>query len=150
MTSLFFSAITLCRQTGKYDLVIRRINERRHDKSNKMAVCPVKTQISLGIHPVWSETSLSAWRKLGSLATHWAHSKDSDQTGRMPRLIWVFAGCTLILLVLSCRASNGSCKYHEIILQSVNLPYEIMSLYCKAILLAEKLIGKIKCAHLIL
>ena len=28
----------------------------------------------------------SAWRTLGSLATHWAHSEDSDQTGRMPRL----------------------------------------------------------------
>ena len=26
--------------------------------------------------PVWSESSLSAWRKLGSLTTHWAHSKD--------------------------------------------------------------------------
>ena len=43
----------------------------------------------------------SAWRKLGSLATHWEHSEDSDQTGRMPRLIWVFAGCTVTLLVLS-------------------------------------------------
>ena len=38
--------------------------------------------------------SLSAWRKLGPLATHWAHSEDSDQTGWMPRLIWVFAGRT--------------------------------------------------------
>ena len=37
------------------------------------------------------QSSLSAWRKLGSLATHWAHSEDSDQTGRMHRLIWVFA-----------------------------------------------------------
>ena len=53
-----------------------------------------KTQISFGIRPDWSESSLSAWRKLGSLATHWAHSEDSDQTGRMPRLIWVFAGRT--------------------------------------------------------
>ena len=53
----------------------------------------------------WSEPSLSTWRKLGSLATHWVHSEDSDQTGRMPRLIWVFAGRTLILLVLSCRGS---------------------------------------------
>ena len=43
------------------------------------------------------------WRSIGSLATHWAHSEDSDQTGRMPRLIWVFAGRTVILLVLSCR-----------------------------------------------
>ena len=50
---------------------------------------------------VWSETSQSAWRKLGFLATHWAHSEDSDQTGRMPGLIWVFAGCTVIFLVLS-------------------------------------------------
>ena len=42
---------------------------------------------------------LSAWRKLGSLATHWAQSEDSDQTGRMPGLIWVFAGRTVTLLV---------------------------------------------------
>ena len=70
-----------------------------------MAVRPAKTQSSLGTRPVWSESSLSAWRKLGSLATHWAHSEDSDQTGLMPRLIWVFAGCRLILLVFSCRGS---------------------------------------------
>ena len=63
-------------------------------------------QISLGIRRVWSESSLSARRNLRSLATHWVHSEDSDQTGRMPRLIWVFAGRTLILLALSCRGSN--------------------------------------------
>ena len=51
------------------------------------------------------QSSLSAWRIIGSLDTHWAHSEDSDQTGRMPRLIWVFAGRTVILLVLSCRGS---------------------------------------------
>ena len=28
-----------------------------------------------------------------------------DETGRMPRLIWIFAGCTVTLLVLSCRGS---------------------------------------------
>ena len=58
------------------------------------------------IRPVWSVSSLYAWRKLGSLAIHWAHSKDSDQTGWMSRLIWVFAGCTVILLVLSWGGSN--------------------------------------------
>ena len=26
--------------------------EPRHDKTNKVIVCPAKTQISLGIHPV--------------------------------------------------------------------------------------------------
>ena len=79
--------------------------EPRYDKTNKMSVRPAKSQISLGIRPVWSESSLSARRKLGSLATHWAHSEDSDQFGRMPRLIWVFARRTLTLLVLSCRGS---------------------------------------------
>ena len=75
--------------------------EPPHDKTNKMIVRPAKTQINLGIRPVWSESSLSTWIRLGSLATHWAHSEDSDQTGRMPRLIWVFAGRKAILLVLS-------------------------------------------------
>ena len=63
-------------------------------KPTKWHVRPAKTQISLGIRPVWSESSLSAIRKLGSLATHGAHSKDSDQTGHMPRLNWIFAGST--------------------------------------------------------
>ena len=74
--------------------------EPPRDKTNKMTVRPAKTQISLGIRPVWSVSSLSAWRKLGSLATHWAHSEDSDQTGQMSRLNWVFAGRTSTLLVL--------------------------------------------------
>ena len=81
-------------------------DEPLHDKTNKMTVRPAKTQISLGIRPVWTESSLSTWRKLGFLATHWAHSEDSDQTGPMPRLIWVFAGPTVILLVLSWGGSN--------------------------------------------
>ena len=83
-------------------------NEPRHDKTNKGSERPAKTQISLGIRPVWSESSLSAWRNLGSLTTHWAHSEDPDQTGRIPRLIWVFAGHTVTFLVLSCRGSNNS------------------------------------------
>ena len=70
---------------------------RIRTKPTKWHVHPAKTQISLGIRPVWSGSSLSAWRKLGSLVTHWAHSEDSDQIGRMPRLIWVFAGRTVNL-----------------------------------------------------
>ena len=62
---------------------------------------PAKTQISLGIRPVWSESSLCAqWVANGPSFLH-ADSENSDQTGRMPRLIWVFAGRTLTLLVLS-------------------------------------------------
>ena len=54
---------------------------------------PAKTQIDLHICPIWSEFSLSTWRSYRSLAILRAHSKDSDQTGLMPRLIWVLAGC---------------------------------------------------------
>ena len=80
--------------------------EPRHDKTNKMNVRPAKTQISLGICPVLSESSLCAqWVVKDPRFLH-ADSEDSDQTGRMPRLIWVFAGRALILLVLSCRGSN--------------------------------------------
>ena len=85
-----------------------------HDKTNKMTVRPAKTQISLGIRPVWSKSLL---------CTHWVakepnflrvDSEDSDQTGRMPRLIWVFAGykCHFVGFVrrrLIFRA--GNCKY---------------------------------------
>ena len=49
-------------------------------------------------------------KNLGSSATYWAQK--TDQTGRMPRLIWVFAGSTLILLVLSCRDSCVLSKFN--------------------------------------
>ena len=43
----------------------KKRGEPQHDKTNKVTVRPAKTQISLGIRPVWSESLLSAWRKLG-------------------------------------------------------------------------------------
>ena len=52
---------------------------------------PVKTQISLRICAVWSESSLPAWRNVTSYAIRNAPSADSDQTSRMRRLIWIFA-----------------------------------------------------------
>ena len=64
-------------------------------------LCAQRTLGSAWASAQSDQSSLSAWRKLGSLSTHWAHSKDSDQTGRILRLIWVFAGRTVILLVLS-------------------------------------------------
>ena len=48
----------------------------------------------ISIRPVWSESSMIAWRKIGSWATQWVHSEDSDQTGWLPRLTWVFEGHT--------------------------------------------------------
>ena len=70
----------------------RKETKKQRKKQRKWHVRPRKTQISLGIRPIWSEFLLSAWRKLGSLPTHWEHIEAYDQTGWMPRLIWVFAG----------------------------------------------------------
>ena len=81
--------------------------EPQHDKTNKMSVRPAKTQISLGIRP---ESSLCAEWVAKDPSFLYAVSKDSDKTGRMPRLIWVFAGCTAIWLVLSCRDSYSYCN----------------------------------------
>ena len=84
----FLSSVTIL------NLMLQRclsvLYEPPRDKTNKMACAP-------------SEDSDQPGHKesLGSLATQWVHSEDSDQTGRMPRLIWVFAGRTVILLVLS-------------------------------------------------
>ena len=59
-----------------------------------MKVRPAKTQISLGIRPVWPESLLcTQWVAKDPSFLH-VDSEDSDQTGRMPRLIWVFAGRT--------------------------------------------------------
>ena len=60
-------------------------------QNQQNGICTQRRLISLGIPPVW-QSSLSARRKLGSLATHWAHS--DIKTGQMSRLIWVFPGRT--------------------------------------------------------
>ena len=83
------------------------IIEPPRDKTNKMTMRPAKTQISLGIRPVWSESSLCARRIAKDPSFLHADSEDSGQTGRMPRLIWIFAGRTVILLVLSRGGSYG-------------------------------------------
>ena len=37
---------------------------------------PSEDSDQLGIHPVWSESSLSAWRNIRSSANYWAHCED--------------------------------------------------------------------------
>ena len=75
-------------------IFIEMIHSMTKTTKTKWHVRLANTQISMGISPVQLESLLSAWRNLESLPTHWVHSKDSDQTGKMPRPIWVFAGPT--------------------------------------------------------
>ena len=84
-------------------------------KPTKWHVGPAKTQISLGIRPVWSESSLCAQWVAKDLSILHADSEEPDQTGRMLRLIRVFAGRTVILLVLSWGSSIVNFGTPEII-----------------------------------
>ena len=57
-----------------------------------MSVRPAKTQISLGIRPGWSESSLCAQWVAKDPSFLQVGSENSDQIGRMPRLIWARLG----------------------------------------------------------
>ena len=60
--SIFFSVAAACLQNLSCCMVTSHHckHEPSHDETNKMSVRPAKTQISLGICPVWSESSLCA------------------------------------------------------------------------------------------
>ena len=55
--------LNICKKCSKYPKIWTKwfyhlLFEPWHDKTNKVTVRPAKTQISLGICPVWSESSL--------------------------------------------------------------------------------------------
>ena len=56
---------------------------KMHLSHDKVTVRPAKTQISLGIRPVGSETSQCSQWVVEYPSFFHADSKDSDQTGRM-------------------------------------------------------------------
>ena len=72
--------------------------EPPHDKTNKMTVRPAKTQISLGIRPVWSESSLCAQWKLRTQAFFMRTAKT---LGGCPGWSESSLGAHVIWLVLS-------------------------------------------------
>ena len=84
------------------------IYEPPHDKTKKLTVRPAKTRISLGIRPVWSESFLCAQWVAEDRSFLQADSEDSDQTGWMPWLIWVFADWVDAQADLSLRWAHRS------------------------------------------
>ena len=69
------------------------------DKTNKMAGAPSEHSDQPGHQPSMIRVFAVRMKKLGSLAIR-----------RMPRLTWVFAGRTSILLILSCVGSYVSAR----------------------------------------
>ena len=59
-------------------------------KPTKWHLRPAKTQISLGIRPLWSESLLCAQWVAKDSCFRYADSEDSDLTWRIPMLIRVF------------------------------------------------------------
>ena len=68
-------------------------NEPPHDKTNIMTCVPSEDTDQ----PVHPPSLCAQWAANDPSFLH-AESEDSDQTGRMPRLIWVFAGRTCHLV----------------------------------------------------
>ena len=86
------------------------ISEPPHVKTTKWHVRPAKTQISLGIRPVWSEPSLCAlWV---SKDPSFLHADTAVKTlirlGRCPGWSESSLGAHVILVVLSCGGSSDS------------------------------------------
>ena len=73
---------------------IKEIIEMVRAKTNKMTCAPSKDSDQPGQPPVWWKSSLCILWVAKDPVLVYGDSEDSDQTGRMPRLIRVFAGCT--------------------------------------------------------
>ena len=91
---LLYPTSHISRNLRHFKRIFKEQMSRFTTKPTLWQVRPGKTQISLGIRPVWSESSLCALMVAKGLVFLHADSEDSDQTGRMSRLIWVFAGRT--------------------------------------------------------
>ena len=74
-------------------------------KPTNRHVHPAKTPISLAFHLVRSVTTVRP-KKVGSLATHNVHSKDSDQTWQLPRHTKYFVGFVMLRLIWVASREN--------------------------------------------
>ena len=107
----------------KLSSFLTKLIELPHDKTNKMTVLPVKTRISLGIRPVWLESSLCAklmakW--LWTQAFFMRTAKTPIRLGGCPHWSKSSLGAHAILLVLSWGGSYGRLKLTSQLVQSLS------------------------------
>ena len=95
----FFSALSMKTGIVNFWLLDSQELSCLTTKPAKWSVCPAKTRISLGESSLYAQwvvkdpSFLHAWVAKDPCFLH-TDSEGSDQTGQMPRLIWVFAGRT--------------------------------------------------------
>ena len=82
-------------------------------KSTKWFVHPAKTQISLGMHPVWSVFTVRL-KKAWVLSNRWAHSKDSDHTGRMDSQADLNLQCAKRSFCWFCHVAAHFCSLNQL------------------------------------
>ena len=78
-------------------IIKKKLRDLNYDKTNRMACAPSEDR-KMGIRPVWSKSSLCAQWVTKDLNFLHVDSEDADQTGRMLRLIWVFADHTGLIV----------------------------------------------------
>ena len=107
----FKSSLTCIRiYTGSQICQTQYLHEPPHDKTNKMTLRPAKTQISLGIRPVWSESSLwSQWVAKDPSFLHadsedwsdWADGRTCHFFGFLMRRLTCRIYATSILIIMA-------------------------------------------------
>ena len=80
---------------------------------------PAKTHNSQHIDPIWSESSLSAWRNRGSITSYWAQRR-LIRLGGCPGWSESSLGIQVILFVLLCYTYSSKARCNEVSLLSMN------------------------------
>ena len=106
---VWYSKIVPCAGEQTHIKYRTRSNLQRNDRESNMFVYVKYVRRTLiiktnqpGLPPSLIRVFAVRTKKAWVLSHPLSAREDADQSGRMPRLIWVFAGHTVILLVLSC------------------------------------------------
>ena len=108
--------------------------EPPHDKTNRMTVRPAKTQISLGICPVWSVFTV-CMKKASVLSYPLSAQQRLIRLGRCPGWSESSLGTHAILLVLSCRGSYVECDVKEVCWAKLSLHHSASVSNCGGVII---------------
>ena len=108
---------------GATGTVKKNINEPEQNKANKITCAPSEDSEQPGYPPSLIRASLCDLRTAKDLTLLHANSEDSDQSGRIPRLIWVYAGRTCHFDGFIVLRLKYHCLSLRILFRSQTIPY---------------------------